>query len=224
MKQKALQAGWPGALQRVLRSIQAEIRMPEGLRTGSQVQARHKTDILQSPDGSIGTSRQLEPGLRGVKSKKDMDTYPIQWIWDTGGTNPQRTQSLNLEPRQTHTRLDAFTSSHSTGKASTTGKQKQQNEKSVSVNATTYKYRVGAPCYALYFGPKWIKNGRWILAIAVKVYGTRSINVRVLPRGPTWWVHDDQLRPPFGADQDKDPKDDAAKIQSAQFGQQPMVL
>ena len=122
------------------------------------------------------------------------------------------------------TRLDALVPSpaHAAkGKQARQASKSQQNEKSISVNATTYQYRVGAPCYALYFSPKWNKNFRWIPAVVVKVYGTRSVNVRVLPRGPTWQRHVDQLRPRFGADQDKDPGDDPAKTTSAQFDQQP---
>ena len=68
--------------------------------------------------------------------------------------------------------------------------------------------------------PKWNKKPRWIPAIVVKVYGTRSVNVRFLPRGATCQRHVDQLRPRFGADQDKDPGDDPAETMSAQFDQQ----
>ena len=32
-----------------------------------------------------------------------------------------------------------------------------------------------------------------------------SVNVRVIPRGPTWRRHLDQLRPRYGSDQDDDP-------------------
>ena len=129
-----------------------------------------------------------------------------------------------LNGRQIRTRLDALVPSpaHAAqGKQARQASKSQQNEKSISVNATTYQYRVGAPCYALYFGPKRNKNPRWIPAIVVKVYGTRSVNVRVLPRGPTWQRHVDQLRPRFGADQDKDPGDDPAKTTSTQFDQPP---
>ena len=58
--------------------------------------------------------------------------------------------------------------------------------------------------------------------MVVTVYGTRSINVRVLHRGQTWRRHVDQLRPHFGADQDKDPGDNPAKTTSAQFDRPPM--
>ena len=129
-----------------------------------------------------------------------------------------------LNGRQIRTRLDALVPSpaHAAqGKQARQASKSQQNDKSISVNATTYQYRVGAPCYALYFCPKRNKNPWWIPGIVVKVYGTQSVSVRVLPRGPTWQRHVDQLRPRFRADQDKDPGDDPAKTTSAQFDQQP---
>ena len=44
------------------------------------------------------------------------------------------------------------------GKQAQQASKSQQNEKSTSVNATSHKYLVGAPFYALYFGPKRNKN------------------------------------------------------------------
>ena len=127
-----------------------------------------------------------------------------------------------LKGRQIPIRVDALVPSPTQaaqGKQARQASKSQQNEKSITVNATTYQYRVGAPCYTLYFSPKWNKNPRWILAVTVKVYGTWSVNARVLPRGPTWRRQVDQLRPRFGADQDKDPGDGPAKTMSAQFNQ-----
>ena len=49
------------------------------------------------------------------------------------------------------------------------------------------------------------RDPRWVPAIVTKVHGTRSVNVRVIPRGPTWRRHLDQLRPRYGSDQDDDP-------------------
>jgi len=83
------------------------------------------------------------------------------------------------------------------------------------------EYRVGAPCYALYCGPRRNGRHRWVPAVVTKVFGTRSVNVRVLPRGPTWRRRTDQLRPRFGADQDKDRGDDTTETDRAQTDQQP---
>jgi hypothetical protein len=47
------------------------------------------------------------------------------------------------------------------------------------------EYRVGGPCYALYCGPRRNGRHRWVPAVVTKVFGTRFVHVRVLPRGPT---------------------------------------
>ena len=69
-------------------------------------------------------------------------------------------------------------------------------------------YTVGAPCYALYYGPRRNKQPRWVPAVVTKVFGTRTVNVRVVPRGPTWRRHIDQLRPRYGVNEDTDPGED----------------
>ena len=37
------------------------------------------------------------------------------------------------------------------------------------------------------------------------MFGTRSVNVRVFPKGGTWRRHIEQLRPRYGAHEDADP-------------------
>ena len=69
-------------------------------------------------------------------------------------------------------------------------------------------YAVGAPCYALYCGPKRNRQPRWVPAVVTKVFGTRTVNVRVTPKGPTWRRHIDQLRPRYGVKEDEDPGED----------------
>ena len=78
-------------------------------------------------------------------------------------------------------------------------------EDSEVVSKVEHHYSLGDPCYALYFGPRRDRDPRWVPAIVTKVHGTRSVNVRVIPRGPTWRRHLDQLRPRYGSDQDDDP-------------------
>ena len=70
-------------------------------------------------------------------------------------------QSELLNGRQIHTKLDALKLSLAheaqTKQAQQTSKG-QLKEKNIPVNATIYRGRVGAPCYALYFSQKWKKN------------------------------------------------------------------
>lgn len=129
-----------------------------------------------------------------------------------------------LNGRQIRTRLDALLPSPAhvaQGKQAKEAVKGQLQETTITVSTTTYQYRVGAPCYALYCGTKRDKSPRWVPAVVVKVFGSRSVNVRVLPRGPIWRRHIDQLRPRFGADQDDDPGEVPAKDTSIQCDQEP---
>ena len=83
--------------------------------------------------------------------------------------------------------------------------QHSNAEDSELVSKVKHHYTLGHPCYALYFGPRRDRDPRWVPAIVTKVHGTPSVNVRVIPRGPTWRRHLDQLRPRYGSDQDDDP-------------------
>jgi len=56
-----------------------------------------------------------------------------------------------------------------------------------------YTYEIGYPCFTLYFGPRWNKDPRWVPDIVVKKHGTWSVRVRVIPKGPVWRSHIDQL-------------------------------
>ena len=126
-----------------------------------------------------------------------------------------------LNGRQIRTKLDALVPSPAhvaQGKQAKEAAKSQLSECTKMVAKTTYQYSVGAPCYALYYGPKRNRSPRWIPAIVVKRYGTRSVNVRVLPRGPIWRRHIDQLRPRYGADQDADPGESLAESPTSGSG------
>ena len=82
--------------------------------------------------------------------------------------------------------------------------QTSEHEKIAAVKAA-FPYNVGTPCYALYCGARRDKDPRWIPATVIKVFGTRSVNVKVHPRGPTWRRHVEQLRPRYGVAEDSDP-------------------
>ena len=66
-------------------------------------------------------------------------------------------------------------------------------------------YQVGAPCYALYCGPRRTSAPSWVPATVIKVHGSRSVNVKVHPRGSIWRRHSEQLRPRYGVDEYDDP-------------------
>ena len=85
------------------------------------------------------------------------------------------------------------------------GKQARETTMSQTVAKLKHMYSVGTPCYTLYCGPRWDKDTSWVPAIVIKVHGSRSINVRVQHRGPTWRRHLDQLRPRYGVEYDMEP-------------------
>ena len=91
------------------------------------------------------------------------------------------------------------------GRQSRQASKHSNAEDSEVVSKVEHHYSLGDPCYGLYFGPRRDRDPRWVPAIVTKVHGTRSVNVQIIPRGPTWRRHLDQLRPRYGSDQDDDP-------------------
>ena len=60
--------------------------------------------------------------------------------------------------------------------------RKQAREATKSQSQEDNSAPLGAPCYALYYGPRRDKDSRWVPAIVIKVFGPRSVNVRVFQR------------------------------------------
>ena len=113
-----------------------------------------------------------------------------------------------LQGRQIRSKLDALFPSPAhveQGKQAKKATKDQLRETSQLISRVTYLYAVGAPCYALYCGPKRNKKPRWVPAVVTKIQGSRTVNVRVYPKGPTWRRHIDQLRPRYGVNEDTDP-------------------
>ena len=113
-----------------------------------------------------------------------------------------------LNGRRIRTKIDTLVPSIPhllQGRQSRQASKHSNAEDSKVVSKVEHHYSLGDPCYALYFGPRRDRDPRWVPAIVTKVHGTQSVNVRVIPRGPTWRRHLDQLRPRYGSDQDDDP-------------------
>ena len=66
-----------------------------------------------------------------------------------------------------------------------------------------------------HYGRKIDKTPRWVPAIVSKRLGTRHLLAKVLPQGPVWKRHIEQVRPRYGADQDTDPGETASSSSSA---------
>ena len=113
-----------------------------------------------------------------------------------------------LNGRRIRTKIDTLVPSIPhllQGRQSKQASKHSNAEDSEVVSKVEHHYSLGDPCYALYFGPRRDRDPQWVPAIVTKVHGTRSVNVRVIPRGPTWRRHLDQLRLRYGSDQDDDP-------------------
>ena len=107
------------------------------------------------------------------------------------------------------------------------GKQAREATKSqaqeVPPERVTPIYSVGTPCYALYCCPRREKEARWVPAVVTKVFGTRSVNVRVFPRGGTWRRHIEQLRPRYRTQEDADPGGDVSAAPREPFLGSPTI-
>ena len=66
-------------------------------------------------------------------------------------------------------------------------------------------YEVGTPVWALYYGPKRNDMPRWVPAVVTKMSGPRNLSVRVVPKGPVWRRHVEQLRPRHTSPEDDEP-------------------
>ena len=66
---------------------------------------------------------------------------------------------------------------------------------------------VGDPVYALCFRPHRSHDPRWVPAIILKKRGERLFRVKVVPRGPVWRRHLDQLRFRHASSEDSEPGD-----------------
>ena len=90
------------------------------------------------------------------------------------------------------------------GKQARKAAKSQWREHDNSVSKLEQVCTVGALCYVLYCGPNCNKQLRWVPALVTNVFGTRSVNVHILPRGHTWHRHIDQLCPCYGVEEDTD--------------------
>ena len=75
------------------------------------------------------------------------------------------------------------------------------------VSKTGHQFKIGDPCYALYFGPRRNQDPRWVPALIIKKQGSRMFHVRVIPKGPIWRRHINQLQPRYVSDSDNDIED-----------------
>ena len=115
-----------------------------------------------------------------------------------------------LNSRQLRTRIDSLLPSPAhiaQGRQSKETSKSQMTPDSGGVAKVTRQYKAGDPVYALYHGPRRDKHPRWVPAIVKKSLGTRCFNVKVVPHGPVWRRHWEQLQPRYVTDEDNEPGD-----------------
>lgn len=120
-----------------------------------------------------------------------------------------------LNNRQIRTRIDTLLPSpahEAQERQAREATKSQLKESQGTVNNVQMLYRKGTPCYALYCGPRRTSDPRWVPATVIKVHGSRSVDVKVHPRGPIWRRHLEQLRPRYGVNEDADPGMDTSEI------------
>lgn len=107
-----------------------------------------------------------------------------------------------LNSRQIRTKIDTLLPSPAHTAQGRQAREATKSQKNETVAKVNRHYNVGDAVYALYFGPRRDKEPRWVPAVVVKRKGTRTVNVRVYPRGPTWRRHVEQLQPRHVSDDD----------------------
>ena len=110
-----------------------------------------------------------------------------------------------LNSRQLRTKLDTLLPSPAHAAQGKQAKEAAKSQREETVAKVVRSYNVGDAVYALYYGPRRNNQPRWVPAIITKRKGTRTMNVRVYPRGPTWCRHIEQLQPRYATDEDTEP-------------------
>ena len=89
-----------------------------------------------------------------------------------------------LNNRQLRTKIDTLLPSSTQIPCKPKKMQPEEN-----IRRVTHQFKFGDPCYALYFGPRRNHDPRWVPAVVMKRKGSRTVHVRVTPRGPIWRRH-----------------------------------
>ena len=145
--------------------------------------------------------------------RKALQEFLMQFRRTPNSTGYSPSELLNS--RQIRTQIDTLLPSpaHRAQRQQSRSAAKSQDAEKVA--KVVRLFQVGDPVYALYYGPRRDKEGRWVPAVVTKRKGTRTFNVRVLPRGPTWRRHLEQLQPRYVSAEDTEPADTPAMPLSA---------
>jgi hypothetical protein len=100
-----------------------------------------------------------------------------------------------LNSRQIRTKIDTLLPSPAHAAQGKQAKEATKSQEKERIAKVVPSFECGDPVYARYFGPRASREPRWVPAVVQSRKGTRTFNVRVLPNGPLWRRHLEQLQP-----------------------------
>ena len=117
-----------------------------------------------------------------------------------------------LNSRHIRTNIDKLLPSPAHTKQGKQAREATKSQQQEMVAKVTHTFNVGDPVYSLYFGPCRDKEARWVPAVVTKRKGSRTVNVKVYPRGSTWRRHLEQLQPRCPSTEDDEPRDELTTL------------
>ena len=85
------------------------------------------------------------------------------------------------------------------------GKQTREGSSNDDLRHPIHNFKTGDPYYALYSGQKQTKHPKWVPALVFKQTGTRTGQVRAVPKCGSWRRHSVELRPRRSLAEDDEP-------------------
>jgi len=170
----------------------------------------HLTGAPYHPATNVAAERLVQTFKQALKKsslspRKALQEFLMQFRRTPNSSGYSPSELLNLH--QIRTKTDTLLPSPAHEAQGKQAREATKSQRKEIISKVVRSYNVGDPVYALYFGPKRDKEGRWVPAIIIKRKGSRSFNVRVQRKGSTWRRHLEQLQPCHASVEDDDPGD-----------------
>ena len=175
----------------------------------------HLTGAPYHPSTNGAAERLVQTFKQALKKsslppKQALQEFLMQYRRTPNATGYSPSELLNS--RQIRTKIDTLLPSPAHAAQGKQAKEATKSQQQEMVARLAHGYNIGDSVYALYFGPRRDKEPRWVPAIVTKRRGTRTFNVRVYPRGPTWRRHVEQLQPRYVSPDDLEPGENFDQI------------
>ena len=157
----------------------------------------HLTGAPYHPATNGATERLVQTFKQSIRKsslppKQALQEFLMQYRRTPNASGFSPSELLNS--RQIRTRLDTLLPNPAHIMQS-----KQKTVKKV------HSFQPGDSVYAEYYGHRQERDPRWVPAVIKKVLGPRSFTVKVIPHGPIWRRHLEQLQPRASSEEDNDP-------------------